>query len=69
MLDGRKVSSPTGVAGAALVFARPTAVWGGGESAPYGREDTPGSPWSDEDKLGIRASDTAELLFEGCRVP
>ncbi len=22
-----------------------------------------------EDKLGIRASDTAELLFEGCRVP
>src|SRR4030095_14751952 len=22
-----------------------------------------------EEKLGIRASDTAELLFEGCRVP
>jgi alkylation response protein AidB-like acyl-CoA dehydrogenase len=22
-----------------------------------------------EDKLGIRASDTAELLFEGCRIP
>ena len=31
---------------------------------------TPGlSVVKTEDKLGIRASDTAELLFEGCRVP
>ena len=41
-----------------------------GISAFIVEKGTPGfSPVSKEDKLGLRASDTAELVFEDCRIP
>jgi butyryl-CoA dehydrogenase len=41
-----------------------------GISAFIVEKGTPGySPVRKEDKLGLRASDTAELLFEDCRIP
>ena len=72
VLDGRKVFVTNGrSAGAALVFAQTDRGLGRrGISAFMVEKDTPGfTVVKTEDKLGIRASDTAELLFEGCRVP
>jgi len=41
-----------------------------GISAFIIEKDTPGfSPGTKENKLGLRASDTAEMVFENCRIP
>jgi alkylation response protein AidB-like acyl-CoA dehydrogenase len=58
-------------AAAALVFAQTDRAAGHrGISAFLVEKETPGfTVVKTEDKLGIRASDTAELLFERCRVP
>jgi butyryl-CoA dehydrogenase len=72
VLDGRKVFVTNGrEASAALVFAQTDRAAGRrGISAFLVEKGTPGfTVVKTEDKLGIRASDTAELLFEGCRVP
>jgi butyryl-CoA dehydrogenase len=71
VLDGRKVFVTNGrEASAALVFAQTDRAAGRrGISAFLVEKGTPGfTVVKTEDKLGIRASDTAELLFEGCRV-
>ena len=72
VLDGRKIFVTNGKeAAAALVFAQTDQAKGPrGISAFLVEKGTPGFiVVKTEDKLGIRASDTAELLFEGCRVP
>jgi len=72
VLDGRKVFVTNGrEAAAALVFAQTDLARAHrGVSAFLVEKGTPGfRVVKTEDKLGIRASDTAELLFEGCRVP
>ena len=72
VLDGRKIFVTNGrEADAALVFAQTDRAKGPrGISAFLVEKGTPGfTVVKTEDKLGIRASDTAELLFEGCRVP
>src|SRR5258705_1197910 len=72
VLDGRKIFVTNGrEAAAALVFAQTDRAAGHrGISAFLVEKGTPGfTVVKTEDKLGIRASDTAELLFEGCRVP
>ncbi len=72
VLDGRKVFVTNGrEASAALVFAQTDRAAGRrGISAFLVEKGTPGfTVVKTEDKLGIRASDTAELLFERCRVP
>ena len=72
VLDGRKIFVTNGrEAGAALVFAQTDrAKAHRGISAFLVEKGRPGfTVVKTEDKLGIRASDTAELLFEGCRIP
>jgi butyryl-CoA dehydrogenase len=72
VLDGRKVFVTNGrESSAALVFAQTDRAAGRrGISAFLIEKDTPGfTVAKTEDKLGIRASDTAEFLFERCRVP
>jgi len=72
VLDGRKIFVSTGrEAATALVFAQTDRAKGPrGISAFLVDKGTPGfTVVKTEDKLGIRASDTAEFLFEGCRVP
>jgi butyryl-CoA dehydrogenase len=72
VLDGRKVFVTNGrEASAALVFAQTDRAAGRrGISAFLVEKGTPGfTVVKTEDKLGIRASDTAEFLFERCRVP
>jgi butyryl-CoA dehydrogenase len=72
LLDGRKIFVSNGrEAEAALVFAQTDRTKGPrGISAFLVEKGTPGfTVVKTEEKLGIRASDTAELLFEGCRVP
>ncbi|HEV8458822.1 MAG TPA: acyl-CoA dehydrogenase [Methylomirabilota bacterium] len=72
VLDGRKIFVTNGrEAQAALVFAQTDrAKRHHGISAFLVEKGTMGfTVVKTEDKLGIRASDTAELLFEGCRVP
>jgi butyryl-CoA dehydrogenase len=72
VLDGRKIFVSSGrEAAAALVFAQTDRAKGPrGISAFLVDKGTPGfTVVKTEDKLGIRASDTAEFLFEGCRVP
>jgi butyryl-CoA dehydrogenase len=72
VLNGRKVFVTNGrESSAALVFAQTDPAEGSrGISAFLVRKGTPGFlvPKT-EDKLGIRASDTAEFVFESCRVP
>ena len=71
-LSGRKIFVSTGrEAQAALVFAQTDRAAGHrGISAFLVEKGTPGfTVVKTEDKLGIRASDTAEILFEDCRVP
>ena len=72
ILDGRKIFVTNGrEAGAALVFAQTDrAKRHHGITAFLVEKGTPGfTVVKTEDKLGIRASDTAEFLFEHCRVP
>jgi butyryl-CoA dehydrogenase len=72
VLDGRKIFVTNGrEAGAALVFAQTDRSKAHrGISAFLVEKGRPGfTVVKTEDKLGIRASDTAELLFEGCRIP
>jgi len=72
VLDGRKIFVTNGrEAGAALVFAQTDrAKRHRGITAFLVEKGTPGfTVVKTEDKLGIRASDTAEFLFEHCRVP
>jgi butyryl-CoA dehydrogenase len=72
LLDGRKIFVSNGrEANAALVFAQTDRTKGPrGISAFLVEKGTPGfTVVKTEEKLGIRASDTAEFLFEGCRVP
>jgi butyryl-CoA dehydrogenase len=72
LIDGRKVFVTNGrEASAALVFAQTDRAAGHrGITAFLVEKGTPGfTVVKTEDKLGIRASDTAELLFERCRVP
>lgn len=72
VLNGRKAFVTNGrEAGAALVFAQTDpAMKRHGISAFLVEKGTPGFLVPKvEDKLGIRASDTAEFVFEECRVP
>ena len=72
VLDGRKVFVTSGrESTVALVFAQTDpAKAHRGISAFLVDKGTPGFLIPKvEDKLGLRASDTAEFVFEGCRVP
>jgi alkylation response protein AidB-like acyl-CoA dehydrogenase len=72
VVTGRKLFITNGREAAfALVFAQTDRDLGHhGISALVVEKGTPGFTVSKtEDKLGIRASDTAELVFEECRVP
>jgi butyryl-CoA dehydrogenase len=72
VITGRKLFISTGrEAQFALVFAQTDKGQAHrGISAFVVEKGTPGFTVSKtEDKLGIRASDTAELVFDGCRVP
>ncbi len=71
VLNGRKIFVTNGrEADVALVFAQTDRAKGHhGISAFLVEKGTPGfTVVKTEDKLGIRASDTAEFLFESCRV-
>src|SRR5439155_1722549 len=72
VIDGCKRFITTGrEASFALVFCQTDRAQGHrGISAFVVEKGTPGfTVTKTEDKLGIRASDTAELVFDGCRVP
>ena len=72
VLNGRKVFVTNGrEASAALVFCQTERGAGHrGITAFLVEKSAPGfHVTKTEDKLGIRASDTAELVFEDCRVP
>src|SRR5712664_1788322 len=72
VIDGCKRFITTGrEASFALVFCQTDRAKGHrGISAFVVEKGTPGfTVTKTEDKLGIRASDTAELVFDGCRVP
>jgi butyryl-CoA dehydrogenase len=72
VLNGRKIFVTNGrEAHVALVFAQTDrALAHRGISAFLVEKGTPGfTVVKTEEKLGIRASDTAEFLFENCRVP
>jgi len=72
VLDGRKVFVTNGrEASAALVFCQTDpAKAHRGISAFLVEKGAPGfHVTKTEEKLGLRASDTAEFVFEGCRVP
>ncbi|MCZ7527135.1 MAG: acyl-CoA dehydrogenase family protein [Acidimicrobiia bacterium] len=72
VLDGTKCFITNGgIADVHVVFAveRPGAGWGG-MAAFVVERDTPGLRTGRvEEKLGVRASHTAEVVLEGCRVP
>jgi alkylation response protein AidB-like acyl-CoA dehydrogenase len=71
-LDGRKLWITNGAeAGVFIVFANVNPEQGyRGITAFVVERDTPGfSIGKKEDKLGIRASSTVELIFDGCEVP
>jgi butyryl-CoA dehydrogenase len=72
VVTGRKQFITNGrEASAALVFCQTDPERGHrGITALLVEKSTPGfTVGKTEDKLGLRASDTAELLFDGCRVP
>src|SRR6266851_815694 len=72
VVDGRKLFVTNGrEAAAALVFCQTDRAMGHhGISALLIEKGTPGFGVPRvEDKLGLRASDTAEFVFEDCRVP
>lgn len=72
VLDGRKLwITNANEAGVFIVFATvdPDAGYRGITAFMVERGDAGFTIGKKEDKLGIRASSTCELLFEGCRVP
>jgi alkylation response protein AidB-like acyl-CoA dehydrogenase len=73
VLNGSKTFATHGsVADVAVVFAvtDPVAAKHGGISAFIIEKGTPGfRPGKKENKMGCRASDTAELVMEQCRIP
>jgi hypothetical protein len=72
VLNGAKTFTTHGRVGDVAVVMAVTDRAGGskGISAFIVPRGTPGmTPGKKEDKLGMRASDTSELLFEECRVP
>lgn len=71
VLDGSKLWITAAThAGLFLVFARTDGPGAGGISCFVVERDAPGlSVGKEEDKMGQRASGTAALHFDGCRVP
>jgi alkylation response protein AidB-like acyl-CoA dehydrogenase len=71
-LTGAKTFTTHGRVGDVAVVMAVTdrALGSKGISAFIIEQGTPGmTPGKKEDKLGMRASDTSELVFEGCRIP
>ena len=72
MINGSKTFTTHGRVGDVMVVMAVTnrAAGAKGISAFVVERGTPGfSPGKKEDKLGMRASDTSEVLFENCRIP
>ena len=72
VLNGSKTFTTHGRVGDVMVVMAVTdrAAGAKGISAFVVERGTPGfSPGKKEDKLGMRASDTSEVLFENCRIP
>ena len=72
VLDGSKTFTTHGRVGHIMVTMAVTdrAAGAKGISAFIVEHGTPGmTPGKKEDKLGMRASDTSEVLFENCRIP
>ena len=72
VLNGSKSFTTHGRVGQVMVVMAVTARAAGtkGISAFIVEHGTPGMvPGKKEDKLGMRASDTSEVLFENCRIP
>jgi alkylation response protein AidB-like acyl-CoA dehydrogenase len=72
VLDGAKTFTTHGRVGHVMVVMAITDKTAGskGISAFIVERGTPGmSPGKKEDKLGMRASDTSEVVFDNCRVP
>jgi alkylation response protein AidB-like acyl-CoA dehydrogenase len=72
VLNGSKTFTTHGRVGDIMVVMAVTDRAAGvkGISAFIVDRETPGrTPGKKEDKLGMRASDTSEVIFEGCRVP
>jgi alkylation response protein AidB-like acyl-CoA dehydrogenase len=72
VLNGSKTFTTNGRVGDTMVVMAVTDRAAGtkGISAFIVEKGTPGlSPGKKEDKLGMRASDTSEVLFENCRIP
>jgi alkylation response protein AidB-like acyl-CoA dehydrogenase len=71
VLDGTKVFVTNGAAsGLVIVFARTGGEGHHGISAFLVEKSTPGlKVGTKELKMGLRGSDTVELVFDGCRVP
>ena len=72
VLDGRKMWITNGPeADVVIVYAKTDAAAGSkGLSAFVVEKGTPGFSSAQKlDKLGMRGSDTSELVFDGCRVP
>jgi alkylation response protein AidB-like acyl-CoA dehydrogenase len=72
VLNGSKAFTTHGSIGDVMVVVAVTDRAAGtkGISAFIVDKGTPGmTPGKKEDKLGMRASDTSEVLFDGCRIP
>ena len=72
IINGRKIwITNGGIAGAALIFAKTDKTKGKrGITAFIVERGTPGfSSFESQDKLGLRASSNAELVFQDCEVP
>jgi alkylation response protein AidB-like acyl-CoA dehydrogenase len=72
VLNGAKTFTTHGRVGNVMVVMAVTDRSAGtkGISAFIAEHGTPGmSPGKKEDKLGMRASDTSEVLFDNCRIP
>src|SRR6266498_3329289 len=72
VLNGSKTFTTHGRVGDTMVVMAVTDRAAGtkGISAFIAEKGTPGmTPGKKEDKLGMRASDTSEVLFENCRLP
>jgi hypothetical protein len=72
VLNGSKTFTTHGRVGDVMVVMAVTdkAAGAKGISAFIVERGTPGmTPGKKEDKLGMRASDTSEVLFENCRIP
>src|SRR5947208_11343793 len=72
VINGSKTFTTHGRVGDVMVVMAVTDRGAGtkGISAFIVEKGTPGmTPGKKEDKLGMRASDTSEVLFDGCRIP